>query len=371
MPSFYQCENTYKMVAIHGGQVFAAAKKLACLPEEIYDFSSSMNHYAPTLENFPLEESLNSIRFYPADYGCLSKKIAEIYTVPNDIIFPTSGAIQALQLSCSLFRGKRLLWLEPGFSEYSRLAYAESMIAVPIHASVEMTMEEKFQFLLNEVKDGDVILLCQPQNPTGQLLVSDNLLSAWDRFKGSDIHWIIDESFVEMTLCDYRGILPKLTEYKNVISCRSFTKNWNIPGLRLGFLATANERLGKEIQKIQMPWSISSPAMVWAMKNLSSATRERNQKSVHRLLEEAQSLANQLKHNFNWKVYPSDSSFFLCELPDTHDAIVLKEQLFLQRILIRGYAENSYLNPQKHVRISARVEMDNNRLVEAIRNILK
>jgi len=41
----------------------------------------------------------------------------------------------------------------------------------------------------------------------------------------------------------------------------SWTKIWGCPGLRVGSLVAPNEKLRDEMKKMQVPWSVNTPAL--------------------------------------------------------------------------------------------------------------
>ena len=258
------------MIANHG----VKAETLGCLPHDIYDFSASMNH-APVIDPSKVAESFETIHYYPGDYQECAGFLK--YTVSSNFIFPTSGAMQALQLACSLF------------IEYERLAYSESLKCPFMH---RYTCLHKLDLLFKEEVRMEM-LFCFVSLRIRQGKLQSRCYYLFDHYKMRDVHWIMDESFIEMTHLDYRGMIKYLSECPNVLSCRSLTKNWNIPGLRLGFLATANQQLRHEIQKVQTPWGISSPTIFWAIEHLSSEMQMDNQKRIQKLLHEAQDLVEQ------------------------------------------------------------------------------
>lgn len=354
----------------HGGKVYEAAKKLKCLPSEILDFSANLNHYTPEIKENDWLKFKDSIFQYPPEENELKELLAHLYQTDPNFIIPTVGAIQALHLACSFFKGKRMLWLEPGFSEYSRIANIEGLEPVPISVELSLSAEEKFQKLVKHSKEGDVILLCIPQNPSGEQLQWSALIPVVEEFSDRNISWILDESFIEMTQSNYQGSLEFLDQFPNLFSCRSLTKNWKIPGLRFGFLSTSNAKMLERSEKNRKQWSISGVTNSWAQTFLNKNLLQKNQTAIARLLLETQSLIKTLEQNFYWKIYPTDTSFFLCELPNPLDALDLSQQLLQKKILLRTYPGDPSLKDRSHLRIGSRTKEQNLLLIEALRETI-
>jgi histidinol-phosphate/aromatic aminotransferase/cobyric acid decarboxylase-like protein len=83
----------------------------------------------------------------------------------------------------------------------------------------EIFRSKKFQKLVKHSKEGDVILLCIPQNPSGEQLQWSALIPVVEEFSDRNISWILDESFIEMTQSNYQGSLEFLDQFPNLFSC--------------------------------------------------------------------------------------------------------------------------------------------------------
>ena len=240
------------------------------------DFSANINVFAPAVSASEWEPWRAEVFRYPeADASGVRGRLASVYHVDGDQIVPTAGAIEALYLAARLFSGSRTVIVEPAFSDYSRAFEAGGCehARIPLSRELWHAPASEWAHLLEPF---DVVVLGNPNNPTGFLNARAQLRGLlerpWDRPKC----WIVDEAFIEF-VADYERetLLAVLDKYPALVVLRSLTKSWAIPGLRLVFLATSNPDWLAQLRKMQPPWSISSVTEAWAACFLNPGNHER------------------------------------------------------------------------------------------------
>ena len=102
-----------------------------------------------------------------------------------------------------------------------------------------------------EAADADVVVVVNPDNPTGRLLPPQALRGVAARLL------IVDEAFIDLLPheASLAGDLPD-----NAIVLRSFGKTYGLAGLRLGF-AIAAVPLAQRLREELGPWAVSGPAL--------------------------------------------------------------------------------------------------------------
>src|SRR5262249_49752338 len=104
----------------------------------------------------------------------------------------------------------------------------------------------------------EVVWICNPNNPTGQLWRAEDLRSWISAFP--DTLFVIDESFLPFLREDPQvSLIPAVATFSNLIVLRSLTKIYAFPGLRLGY-AAANPELARRIGSQIVPWSVNALA---------------------------------------------------------------------------------------------------------------
>jgi threonine-phosphate decarboxylase len=346
----------------HGGQVTAAAQEFGLSHRSILDFSSNLNVLAPKVSSATWEQWAAEIVRYPEpDAGTLRRRLAQLYRLESDYILPTAGAIEGLYLAARLFAGRSVAVIEPGFSDYSR-----SFATVDCDLRHLILPPERWHAPARQWADllepFDVVVLGNPNNPTGSMQLRNELRQIFEKNWGRPKHWIVDEAFMEFAAChDEQTLLPVIHEFPSLIVLRSLTKSWRIPGLRLGFLATAGpiERL----RKMQPPWSINAVVQAWGKRFLL----EEHHGQLLRTLEELR----EVKHEFEVQLrtipglclYPAAANFLLVELVDRSlDADSLYQQLGRRGLLIRVCDSFRGLAKGRFIRLAVRTRSENKRL---------
>ena len=261
----------------------------------------------------------------------LERLIAEHHDIDPACVIVTSGATEAIYLIAHTFRYRPVI-PQPTFSEY----------------------EDAFKMAGVEEGGREVLWLCNPNNPTGEVydqLYIDRKMAEYDLV-------VLDQSYDGYT--DAHVMTPRWgcrTTYS--IQIHSMTKMYGVPGLRLGYI-TAHERLTEQLRRYLRPWSVSALA-VEAGKYLL----QHDDLLCRPDLAEAQRLRNALLQLPGITVAPTQTNFMLCCLSNG-TAAELKEYLASQHgILIRDASNFLGLTP-RHFRIAAQTPAANDALIIAI-----
>ena len=270
----------------------------------------------------------------------LEKMIAERHDIAPSQVLVTSGATEAIYLIAQTFRLRPVI-PEPTFSEYA-------------DACSVMNQDPLTPFRGNKMVSGQCLWLCNPNNPTGE--VYDQLYI--DRMMAEHELVVLDQSYENYT--DAHVMWPRWgCRLPNLIQIHSMTKDYGVPGLRLGYI-TAHESLTEQLRRHMRPWSVSALA-VEAGKYLL----KHDELICRPDLQEAKRLGDKLRQMMAMQVAPSSTNFMLCRLRH-RSAAELKEYLAGEHhILIRDASNFRGLTPQ-HFRIAAQTPAENDALAEAI-----
>jgi threonine-phosphate decarboxylase len=355
--------------AFHGGQVFDAAREFGLSHEAVLDFSSNLNVFAPAVSAAEWELWAAGVARYPEpDAATVANRLAEIYRLDSAYILPTAGAIDGLYLAARLFAGCRVAIVEPGFSDYGR-SFAtvdcelEHVVLPPEswHAPAG-----KWSHLLEPF---DVVVLGNPNNPTGSMQSRDELLHLLEMEWSRPKRWIVDEAFIEFAADHHEETLLSIVgQFPSLIVLRSLTKTWRIPGLRAGFIATAGPM--ERLRAMQPPWSINSVVQAWAKRFLVAEHYAQLQKTLRELRDVKQQFHAQLRTIPGIHVHEGAANFFLVELTDRAlDADSLYQRLGGRGLLIRVCDSFRGLAKGRFIRLSVRTTSENSRLAEELSKV--
>ena len=259
----------------HGGDVYDGEIQL--------DFSANTNPYGtpqPALD--AMSAVLTRVHQYPDPY-CreLVKAISEFESVRKEWILCGSGAAELIYSYCEALRPQKAMELAPTFSEYS-LALERAGCRVelyPLKKEHSFSLTEDFLPVLESSRP-DVLFLCNPNNPTGQVIeksLLEQILSLCER-KG--IFLFVDECFLDLTEGgEGLTLKDRLGQNENLLLLKAFTKSYGMAGLRLGCCLSGNARLLLAMSRDTQAWNVSIPAQAAgaaALKEQAFLERARN-----------------------------------------------------------------------------------------------
>ena len=155
----------YQTVNPHGGDLYARSLRL--------DLSSNTNPFgAPESVRRAVVEAAQLLHQYPDPY-CreLVGALSTFEQVPEENILCGCGAAELIFSFCAAVKPKKALELAPTFSEYAAALEAVGCAVerYPLRRENGFALTEDFlAFLQNS--DCDVLFLCNPNNPTGQVM---------------------------------------------------------------------------------------------------------------------------------------------------------------------------------------------------------
>lgn len=241
----------------HGGDIYKNKIRL--------DFSVNVNPLGmPEGIKSALAEAAVKSEAYP-DYGSreLKQKLSEVTGAPAEKIVLGNGASELLMAAIHALKPEKLLIPVPSFTGYER--YAETSGAEIIY--YEMKAEDGFslteEFLNQITADTDMLILANPNNPTGRYIEHGILIKILEKCSANNITILLDECFMELSDSpETESLLRIYDKWENLIIIRAFTKSLAMPGIRLGYaICSDNEKINK-INMYLPEWNISVPAQI-------------------------------------------------------------------------------------------------------------
>ena len=175
----------------------------------------------------------------------------------------------------------------------------------------------------------DVLLVVNPNNPTGRLIEPARLLDWHDELAERGGWLVVDEAFID---CTPEHSLAAYSDMPGLIVLRSFGKYFGLAGLRLGFVLAAQALLD-ELAALLGPWAVSGPARSVARSLLVDGEGQRRQRE--RLLVDGERLKALLRDCG----LPSTGGSSLFQFCCTRRAVPCVELLARRGILVRLFAE--------------------------------
>lgn len=350
----------------HGGDVYDTPPQKGWL-----DFSANINPLglAPEIQRV-LQEAIGTVIHYPDPRGTvLRTAIGAYYGIPVENVLLGNGASELFYLFFNIMRPHRAIIPVPSFSEYERAALSIGceVVYFPLQASESFALDEKA--LARQIDRGDVVLLGNPNNPTGSLLSREKVSFLAHLAEERGAWLILDESFLQFRPDGERVSSHYLSrEYTHVIIMESLTKFFAIPGLRLGF-ASMSESLRKRMEQGKDVWNVNQLAQLAGVEAFRLSDYRRKSRCL--VAEEAAFLMDGLQSLLGISPFGPSVNFILLNVCGTGTtSTVLTKKMREKGILIRDCANYPGLDGRSYLRIAVRSRKENNRLLKAWKEIL-
>ncbi len=339
----------------HGGNIYQY--------QDILDFSANLN---PLGMPEPVRQAALSgvwqAEHYPEpDCVRLREQIGNSLAVESDQIIFGNGATELVFLMAAALRPKRALLFAPTYAEYEEalLAYGCECRYYPLKEENGFLPEEDFWERITP--ELDLVVICNPNNPTGRLLGRDFIAGVLERCRKTGSILFLDESFMELTGKKEEASAEPFLRSEQLLLLKSMTKTYAMAGLRLGYAAGGSRELMERMDRYKPSWNVSIPAQAAGEAALSEeAYLER---SVRYIEGERKFLLDGLRQ-FPLQVYDGAANylFFSGRRED------LKEALLEQGILIRDCRNYRGLGAG-HYRIAVRTREENRLLIRGFRQV--
>jgi cobalamin biosynthetic protein CobC len=193
----------------------------------------------------PLSPDLFSRLPEPAALDRLATIAAEAYGAPSpECVVPAPGTQILLAPVAALVRPGKAAVLGPTYGEFARAA------ALAGHDVAEVQD-------ISQLRDADLAVVANPNNPDGRILKTDELLDLADA-RGSHGLLVMDEAFMDVG--PVGASLGGEVARRNIVVLRSFGKFFGLAGLRLGF-ALARPEITARLAAALGPWAVAGPAI--------------------------------------------------------------------------------------------------------------
>ncbi len=351
----------------HGGDIFEISNKIGLSPYNIIDFSSNLNPYGPPPKVIEtIKSSVDFIKFYPdRNYSKLKKAIANYVNLPYDNIIVGSGTTELIHSIFTRFLKKSIVIPTPTFSEYEIAAKAlglEIIFIEPI--GIKLNLEKILEVIKNKEISG--IILCNPNNPTGEVLDYEKIIEIIEIAEKRGIFVIVDEAYYELSE-NIKTLAPLTIDFKNLFILRSLTKAFGFPGLRVGY-ALCHSSLTEKFNQTAISWRIGvleELAAISALEDLDFLKWSKKE-----IFNEKEKLFNNIKLIEGFSPIPSNTNFFMINISKSgFSPKNLKWRLLSYAILIRELSSVRGLN-EPYIRIAIRKKEENSILIRALKNII-
>lgn len=236
----------------------------------------------------------------PEDIERLRELLADYSGVPKGhiILGPGSDLLlrEAIQ-TCS--KGRKVIIVSPSFFPTVQTAkqFATKLISIRL-SPPEFDLD--LDFLIDELKEPSLVIIDNPNNPTGKILFDRNAVEAI--IKNKDVLLLIDEAYYEFSGATFADMIQNSP---NLAITRTMDKGFSLAGARVGYVIAGKAFLEAFSSFYAFLPQSSLHAAIEALKNLDYMRR-----NVHRVIEERKRVMRTMD-KLDVRVFPSSANFFL------------------------------------------------------------
>ena len=344
---------------------------------KLIDFCYLVNPYYPP-EKMIEEVKSNVAELltqYPSGMNVNSLGVASVFGVEQSHIVLGNGAAELIKSLIERFLERDIVMgcVFPTFEEYPNRFDRRRIISyTPATEDYHYTEDDLISFFGD--KDIQVLLLINPDNPSGNYISVEGVLKLINWAKEKGISLILDESFVDFaevvgdTGLDSVTMIKDemLSLYENLYVVKSISKSYGVPGLRLGVLASYDDEMIAYIKKDVAIWNINSFGEFFIQ--IKEKYDKDYVKALALLRESRKSLVSDLEKIPYITVFKSDANYVMCRLSNDVTAKKLCCDLLKKNIFIKDLT-SKMKDGKQYIRIAVRTKEQNEQLIEALKSL--
>ena len=291
----------------------------------------------------------------------LRAKLAVHETVPAAHILCGNGAADLIFRLVWAVKPRTALLPAPTFAEYAAALETTGCIVRRhfLRESEDFAVTEAFISAVDE--DTDMVFLCQPNNPTGQLTALPMVEALLRRCERCGALLVVDECFLDFLPQSEVLSAKKLLASPNLIILKAFTKLYGMAGVRLGYCLCANTALLEAMQAAGQPWAVSSLAQAAGLAALDETAYVAQ---VRALIAQQRPRLTAGLRALGLRVLDGRANYLLFQAPET-----LGEALRQRGAVLRSCANYPGLGPGWY-RTAVRTGPENDELLKTLAEVL-
>ena len=352
----------------HGSDLEKIEAVYGIKKEDITSFSANVNPLgvSPLLRS-TLASHIDAITSYPdREYTSLRECIAAYTGTDASQVIVGNGSTELISLFIQIEHPKKAMILGPTYSEYEREISlgGGTTLYYPLREKDDFVLDvDDFTAHLNE--SIDLLVLCNPNNPTSSCINRTDMRRILDICKQYDIFVMVDETYVEFAdNTDEITAVPLTHYYNNLIILRGTSKFFAAPGLRLGYAISGNQDLIKSINTRKNPWTINSLAVIAG--ELMFTDEEYIQQTKSLISSERARIYEIFKNHPDFKPYKPSGNFMLLKiLRKDITSADLFDKAIRKNMMIRDCSTFPFLD-NKYIRFCFMMPEMNDKLIDCL-----
>lgn len=341
---------------------------------QMLDFCYLVNPFFPTKR---MREEMRAnfdvlLTQYPSGMAINSLLAGKYFGISSQYVVVGNGAAELIKslMSHLMENGNKIGVVYPTFEEYPNRLTDDAIVPFyPDNADLHYTADDLKSFFGS--KGIKALLLINPDNPSGNFIPKEDVLSLADWCAERKIRLLVDESFVDFSDEGPANSLLDdsiLETHPQLLVMKSISKSYGVPGLRLGVLAGVDTDLLDKMKKDVAIWNINSFAEFYMQ--IFNKYESFYKVACQKFINERDRFAELLSSIPYLRVIPTQANFFLCQVISKFTSRQLTELLLKDyNTLIKNCDSKTGLEGKNYIRIAIRDQQDNDALVDALKRL--
>lgn len=283
----------------------------------------------------------------------LARHYADYLKIESSKVVAVRGADEGIDLLIRIFcqPGIDAIRIQtPTYSMYEFVAKAHQVAveSIPLTSDFSLALAAN----LKPQQNLKLIFICNPNNPTGNLLSAADILAIADQHQESALV-VVDEAYSEF--CPDQSLVSEIAHHPNLVILRTLSKAFGLAAIRLGFIV-AEESILEYVSTLIAPYPIPDPSARIGIEALSvdglkfmAKQRDTSLALKKKYMEVVAALP--MVEN----VYPSYANFFLVQFQDSAKVF---DWLCQHGIILRDQHRVASLENHLRISIGSEQEMD-------------
>lgn len=222
--------------------------------------------------------------------------------------------------------GRNVVMFEPTYAMHPRLAWVANSDVVPLHLEPPWTIGSR-SVAEALAADPAVVLVCTPNNPTGNVQPASALVGLAESGRALVI---VDEAYIEFGGATAAALVPR---YSNVVVVRTFSKAFALAGARIGY-CLAHPDVVEDLRRVRLPYHLS--ALTQAAGLVALAHRDDAVQILDAVREQRDRLLDALPR-MGVETFPSFANFVLFRPPMPGGEVW--RELLDRGVLVRDFSD--------------------------------
>jgi histidinol-phosphate/aromatic aminotransferase/cobyric acid decarboxylase-like protein/choline kinase len=327
---------------------------------DVLDFCYIRNMYFPTASvlgdmRFNLEKLLFN---YGSSQTVLNRELAHYLLAPEECCCVLNGASQGIKLLPEVLGTGHVATFTPAFDEY--------LAVFPRVSTVDAESASPLDLVAMASREGaGAVVLANPCNPTGRCYPQREIIAFVEAAVRANLFAVVDESFIDFAGGQSASVSRWMLESRvpRALLIKSLSKCLGAPGLRLGYVLSADPGPIAAMNARIPIWNLNSPAQYFL--ELLLKYRPEIDASFHKTIADRDAFLHMLTQVEFLHPYPSGGNFILCRLAEGGPSAesLARRMLAASGIYIKTCTSKFPGGRGEFVRFAVRLPAENLRLI--------